>query len=369
MLDSLYIKNFRNLKDFKIKSLERVNLMTGKNNTGKSTILEAIEIYATKADIETLIEQLENRGEIDKRGREENIEESIKSFCSLFHNRSIDFVNNDKITIGTTEETLFGNLLSSKNYVGIQIVKYKEIEDEGNTYRRRRIIEENDDINEYEVGLNIEFDNRNSIIKFNNIVRHSRMFNRRKFFNSFQFIKTKSIEKQINSQLWDKITLTDKEQYVINALKIIEPNVERIAFIEGYKNERSPVIKVKGEKQVLPLKSMGDGINRILTIILALVNAEGGTLLIDEFENGLHHTVQEQLWKMIFLLAKELDIQVFATTHSEDCIRGFENVLNDYDIDTNGKLIRLDRKGDKIVQVEFDKEELKVATDFDIEIR
>jgi len=346
-------------------------LITGKNNTGKSSILEALEIYTTKGDIETIVEQLENRGEVDRRNREENIEDNIKAFSSLFYNRLVDFSNEKKIFIGSIEETLFGNILSSKDYLTIQMVKYKdeEIEEEGNRYKRRIIIEKDNELNEYEVGLNIELNNRSNIVTFNNVIRRSRMFSSKTFFNNLQFIKTKSIEKYINSQLWDKITLTDKEQYVIQALKIIEPNVERIAFIEGYRNERSPVIKVKGEKQVLPLKSMGDGINRILTIILALVNAEGGTLLIDEFENGLHHTVQEQLWKMIFLLAEELDIQVFATTHSEDCIRGFENVLNDYNINTNGKLIRLDRKGDKIVQVEFDKEELKVATDFGIEIR
>ena len=69
------------------------------------------------------------------------------------------------------------------------------------------------------------------------------------------------------------------------------------------------------------------------------------------------------------LIAEELDIQVFATTHSEDCIRGFENVLNDYNIETGGKLIRLEKKRGQIRQVEFDKEELKVATDFGIEIR
>jgi AAA15 family ATPase/GTPase len=71
---------------------------------------------------------------------------------------------------------------------------------------------------------------------------------------------------------------------------------------------------------------MGDGMNRILTIILALVNSDNGCLLIDEFENGLHYTVQENLWRIIFHLSKELNIQVFATTHSEDCIKGFQSV-------------------------------------------
>ena len=60
------------------------------------------------------------------------------------------------------------------------------------------------------------------------------------------------------------------------ALRIIEPDVERIAFIEESPRERTAVVKLKSISNVLPLKSMGDGINRILTIILALVNSDNG---------------------------------------------------------------------------------------------
>jgi len=114
---------------------------------------------------------------------------------------------------------------------------------------------------------------------------------------------------------------------------------------------------------------MGDGINRVLTIILALVNSDNGFLLIDEFENGLHYTVQKQLWEIIFKLSYILQIQVFATTHSEDCISGFEQTLNNSQNQSMGKLIRLDNKNGNIVQVEFNANELKIADEQDIEIR
>jgi AAA15 family ATPase/GTPase len=114
---------------------------------------------------------------------------------------------------------------------------------------------------------------------------------------------------------------------------------------------------------------MGDGINRVLTIILALVNADNGFLLIDEFENGLHYIVQEQLWKVIFNLAQKLNVQVFVTTHSEDCIAGFESILNSFNNTLEGKLIRLDNVNGTITQVEFNAQELKIASDQKIEIR
>ena len=147
--------------------------------------------------------------------------------------------------------------------------------------------------------------------------------------------------------------------------------MERIAFVVDKNSQtRIAVMKLSGIRDVLPLRSMGDGANRILTIILALVNAENGYLLIDEFENGLHYSVQEQLWKIIFQTAKTLNVQVFATTHSNDCIRSFGNVLNsgDYDSDS-GKLIRLDKKGDLVFDTEFNAAELHTANVQNIEIR
>jgi len=117
------------------------------------------------------------------------------------------------------------------------------------------------------------------------------------------------------------------------------------------------------------LRSMGDGINRILTIILALVNAENGFLLLDEFENGLHYTVQKQLWEIIFKLSQKLNVQVFATTHSNDCISGFENVLNSSTNTVSGKLIRLDNVNGVIKQVEFSPKEIEIANDQNIEVR
>ena len=91
MINSLYIKNYRNLKELSIKSLGRVNLITGKNNTGKSTILEAIAIYASKGDISILYQLLDERGEGFKRieSNENPVQSNIKTISSLFFNAAI----------------------------------------------------------------------------------------------------------------------------------------------------------------------------------------------------------------------------------------------------------------------------------------
>ena len=129
------------------------------------------------------------------------------------------------------------------------------------------------------------------------------------------------------------------------------------------------VAKLNDEKAILPFKALGEGINRILSIILALLNSENGYLLIDEFENGLHHSVQRKLWDLIFKLSEKLDVQVFVTTHSLDVISGFEYILNNRENNAAGKLIRLENKKGLIRETEFTAKDLEVATDSNIEIR
>ena len=168
--------------------------------------------------------------------------------------------------------------------------------------------------------------------------------------------------------MWDKIVLTDKEDQVVNALQIIEPRIQRLAFIER-NGERVALVRLEGGTEAVELQSMGDGINRILSIALAAVNVADGYLLIDEFENGLHYSVQEQLWRVLFQMAKELNIQLFVTTHSSDCINSFETILNEQ-VSISGKLFRLERsRNGNVRPISYNKEELQIATDNDIETR
>jgi AAA15 family ATPase/GTPase len=376
MLNSLEIRNYRNLKGLTIPALGKVNLITGKNNTGKSTILEAIAIYASKADLALIYDLLDERGEKFKLTdtNKNYVELIFRTWTSLFTDRLFKFNKNDAISIGELENTIFGIGIDSDKSVTLRFVKYitKTEKDKQGLLTQRQIVfdeEKNKQAgNEHRVGVEIWNGTGRSIIPIDDErwAGYSPHFS---FTTKLQFIRPRSIDRAINGTLWDKITLTEKEVFVIDALKIIEPAVERIAFVGENRNERTAVIKLSGASNVVPLRSMGDGMNRILTIILAIINADNGFLLIDEFENGLHYTVQKQLWNIIFNLASKLNVQVFATTHSEDCIRSFESVLNDPAHSIEGKLIRLDNINGVIKQVEFDANELKIANSQNIETR
>lgn len=344
MISSIQIKNYRCLKFLKVDRFSQVNLITGENNTGKSTLLEAITLYASQGDIEWIFKLLTERGEYYRAETgADSTALNLKSLASLFYDRKV-LVNNGNGAITITATT---DKRETADTLHLKIVEMGE----QNT-----------------VGLEIENQTQKLIMPL--FIDHpSRFYSHIKSVMPYKLVRTNSFFKS-SEQLWDSIILTEKEDLTVEALQIIDPNIERLAFIEiDASGFRKPVVRVKGKEGIIPLSGMGDGINRVLSIILALVNCPDGVLLIDEFENGLHHTVQHKLWEVIFKMATKLNIQVFATTHSNDCIITFEELLND-DVHTNdGKLVRLDNKDGRIIQVEFDPEEMKIATEQRINLR
>lgn len=118
---------------------------------------------------------------------------------------------------------------------------------------------------------------------------------------------------------WEKVQLTPAEAAAETAMRIVDPRVERIAFSGSAETSRA-LVRLKGATEPVPLGSMGEGSSRLLRLALASANARGGYLLVDELENGIHWGVMPRIWRFLVEAARELDLQVFATTHSKDCL-------------------------------------------------
>ena len=98
-----------------------------------------------------------------------------------------------------------------------------------------------------------------------------------------------------------------------------------------------------------------------LGVALALANSRDGFLLIDEAENGIHHSVQPDFWRMVFKTAHANNVQVIATTHSFDCVRGFAQALTECE-EGDGALVRLEQKDGEMRAVEYSERNIKAAT-------
>ena len=346
MIKSFHIQNYRNLKSVSVNELTRVNLLVGLNNVGKTSFLEAVNLYCSKNPIGVIDKILLRRGiSIKEMAKEEKLDVVFDTLASFFYKKIPNNYNIQGITLSDLEIDKLNIKLENINGKQTEIDNLIDVSKYGLSFRKR-------EIHSFYPLLESSY--------YNLLSNNSNE-------SPCVFVSSNSISYHELGRYWDKnIYLTDKEFDVINALKIIEPNIEKI----GFKGDitRSVEIKLKGDNQLYNLNDMGDGMNRILSIIISMIFAENGTLLIDEFENGLHYTAQYQLWEMIFTLALKLNVQVFVSTHSSDCIKSFENVLNN-GFSNDGKVLRLEKKKGSIMIQEFDSKEMEIVAQNDVEIR
>ena len=310
MLDHLHIQNYRLFKDLKIDKLGQVNLIAGKNNTGKTALLEALRIWASKADRSVIDNILYHRDSFEK-------------------NRSYE-----------NHQTLFGDLKKELkiNNIALKIENLKRFE-----------------------LITKEFFKNGKVKNEITWIGNSEVYE-----NPREGVVYVSFKGEYEYNGWENFTIQEEDN-VTEILRLIEPKVIDYRIVDSNK----PVLRLNGYNQRQSIKSLGDGVSRIFTIAFALVNAKNKTLIIDEFEVGLHHSVQEQLWEIIFKYAKEWNIQVFATTHSQDTVKAFSYVSSKDEYKDMGQYMRLQpsRKTGEIEAVIYPQDSLENSLDLNLETR
>ncbi|MGD1711968.1 AAA family ATPase [Dapis sp. BLCC M172] len=381
MLKSLTINNFRCFQSFELQQLSRVNLLVGMNNSGKTSILEAIQLLYSVYQPETLHKIMSYRGEflLKEGSRQLDIRH-------LFYGREIS-LGSEFSLVGTNDkyqESLVGSI---------------QVDSPNELYEQKNLLDSSE-------GFSSEFDNSEEIsvelyqledIFFDldwkkeevsirrrlspdggidiRIPRSSRITT--KAVIKSQFITPLSLDIDEITQLFDEIVLTPEEILTLEALQIIEPKIERIASIgpEKYgsnirivRGRSGFIVKVSDQEKPIPIGSMGEGIWRILALAIALVSAQGGVLLVDEIDTGLHFSTMSDMWKLIWKTAKKLDVQVFATTHNSDCWSSLADVIKSEDLE--GEEITIHRiETDKNSSVVFTEPQIVIAAKREIEVR
>lgn len=380
ILDSLKIQNFRALENLKINQLGRVNLIVGKNNVGKSTLLEAIEIYASLGFPLELDKLLNKHGE-----KSDSNSLAIQNFFTgrkLFEDKTAIYIgNNDEKYYIKLKPTYVAYKEHEKLPIGIPVpISFEDVDEYEDTDYFLEIKCQND-----RIALSRK-DARASLFDFNSYDKDSILRkSKRSDIHNLQipyikiatgYMKLAKAFKEEETELetlfkrWQNLTPNDEKE-VVKALHFIDDSIESLKFRER-ESEPCPFVFTKDHPDGISLFSMGDGIIRILELFISIVSAKGGFLLIDEFENGLHYSVQTEVWKSLFKLAKDLEVQIFATTHSNDCIKGFKKASEETTESTMlfrlGRSIRNSDKG-KVIVTEYNKEKLAQATLAELEVR
>lgn len=375
MIQNLEISNYRLFSSFHIDSLAQVNLIVGNNNSGKSSLLEAVHLLTTDDLRSSLLYILSERGEIatgaiDSRyGRSRSV---IYQIAHLFHNRSVK--SGQRFHIFTQ-----GN----SKYISLNIVLQGAVYPENEDLYQPSLFEERDEIIDdmFEEPSYLLFERRENGVELpkerlrltgDGILIDNRLYGVRKAVYSrggSRLLTTNYIGFDELATLWDKITLTPKEDKVVEAMQILEPRVERISFTSSQASNSGILLRLKGESDPIPLGSMGDGMRRILAIIASLVSVDSGTLLVDEIDTGLYHSALVNMWRLVLETSVRQGAQVWATTHSWDCVQAFQQALEDYGKPEVGKLIRLEKFDDQIQAVHYSASELEIAVEQQIEVR
>lgn len=368
MLSRIEFSNFRNFRHFSVQGLSRVNLFVGANNVGKSSVLEGIELLMAGGDPRILMRLPQRRGERVPSSADERSPSSQWDISHLFFGHlcrpgaqfAIGGDNDAKQTV-SCKIVLASPDREAQLLVPRSLLFLGGLEEPGP-----------------DLDLEVSSDRLSTPMRFAispaggltfDSIRRSGT--RAPFEQSpINFLGTDALDNSLLGKLWDAVVLKPEEGQVIQSLQLIEPGLERIAFSSERDASRASgiFVKLKHSNERVPLGSMGDGLKRLLALSLVTIRSANGCLLIDEIDTGLHHSVMIGMWQMIIETAQRLNIQVFATTHSLDCVRALAWLYEQHpEYQTEVTLHRLERGLDSTIRYTLD--EIDIAARQHMEIR
>ncbi len=362
MLKSITIKNFRGIRDLTLNSVGRpfqqFNLIAGKNDSGKTSLLEAIFLLLAPNNPELLL-----RVNVF-RGLEHFKVNPDEMWGWIFHRKN----TNQEIEIRAE----YSN--GSSAYLKVRLVEQSKakrpLKKGKNWLARMEKQKTSSSTHPKELVLEYSKSGEGTIVSKATVNSEGLKWDRGSMPSSPTgiFITANRSLVQENPERFSKLEEVGRTDSIVEALKIFDSNIKRLALlITG----DSPTIHADvGLGRLIPVTYLGEGLKRLLTILLAIADAPGGTVLIDEVENGFHYSVLKDVWKAIANLARQTEIntQVFATTHSYECIQAAHLAFLEnepYDLG----LFRLDRSDDTITVASYDQELLEYATEMSHEVR
>ncbi len=293
-IKEIEIKNYKCFTDFKAQGFARVNLIGGKNNVGKTAFMEACYLKTHASSIQNL----------------------LFAFSTIAKNR-------DGINVYIKLAVSIEEILTSNGNFIIDDINYKV-----NNELYKSVVVQSKNIAKIE----IDFSKKLSFLKKDNIV----------------FLTTVGFLNEELKSIYKAVQLKDKDEILNKFLQDFDMNIEKFKIIDDI-----PYLKVatnKEHKKYRELKEFGDGIKLIISVISSIYATNNGTLFIDEIESGIHYSKLDMFWRAVLRTSKEQNVQIFATTHSKECIESYARVAKELE-DEDISFIEFARNKDNEIKV------------------
>lgn len=346
MIESLHVSGFKLFRDITLPRLGRLNLLVGENNSGKSCLLEAINLYAGQTPLTDIVQIASGRSEqtlgpwdpVDLTEEGTSIRHPV---FDLFH-RSVPVFTKEFVV----------EQVGDSSALRVRCLPHRVTTDEEGVVHYAPVAGEDANSPDIELALRVyRGDKRLRLVTRRRVTLSSRVRVASVLNQGVAFLRPNGFSNDQAASMWDTLVQGPGQDLVLDWLRMLDPRIEDIAYVAGRRETRVALLKFRGHGRI-PLSSMGDGLTRLFHIALAVASASNGVLLIDEFENGLHWTVQEKLWIALARAAREFRVQVFATTHSRDCIEGFTATVQKAGPD-DAAIYRLECRGDDVLALEL----------------
>ena len=340
MIHDFHIQGFRRFTDYRLKDLRRVNLLVGDNNCGKTTVLEGLHCLGSKGNPRTLVDAAARRGEILYGSSSLSLhgDDLYPDLSHFFNghqlsdgvefrlsasdqNLEVKVVNEPADPIHGKLGQPFQGVVAGFPAEAVYWLQLRYESDYGEKSHRLTRIGDTGALEERWLESRIPG-------------THTADESSPSVFVALDGFDASSIR-----ALWDKVNRIGRETDVEESLRIIAPGL-RDVYIDsatplvtagpsnGRFNRVGIHVRLDTNLQRVPLASMGEGMFRALALGLAFTASSGNTLLIDEIDTGLHWSHLSDIWRMVIKTAKAHNSQVFATTHSADCLKGLASVCD-----------------------------------------
>ncbi len=348
---TLTIKNFRGIESLEIQDLKRTNLIVGRNNCGKSSILESFFLLSgmSNPQLPIVIHNLRDM-----------LIQNDTDFGYLFHNTDIrQPILIDGKTDGVARKLKITPLLTAYGSVPANKTLTQLAGPASAIAATNTVIHTVD-------GLSMTFHNGGSKYDTTISIKNGGVTTvnnyREKLACAYINSRTAMLETEKHIE---KLLIQKRLEPLIEILKGVEPDINDIRLGAGGR-----IYVDVGVDQLMPINIMGDGMRRILVLLSTIQNLKDGVVLIDEIENGFHYSSMKILWKALHAAAREFNVQIIASSHSSECIEAFSSTYEESEPDGDeARLFRIEKSDSGHTAYPFTSKSLRAGIENEIEVR